>query len=126
MYFDFHSGRLSDMSADSLVRLEASMSDTSDVYVGADWNRASYLAGVEQSLRDAACTPFPISATVVAPGFPDAKEGTVISGICVASAGGYWLVHQPDRDRFLCFWGRDIEHLSSPGIYGSPLGCWTA
>jgi hypothetical protein len=52
----------------SLEKLEACMADTSDVYVGAGWDRESYLKGVEQGLRDAVCSPFPVSAIVEEPG----------------------------------------------------------
>jgi hypothetical protein len=114
------------VTADPLLRLEARMSDTADVYVGAGWDRASYLDGVEKGLRAAMCEPFPISATVEAPGFPDAKEGERITGVCVAQSSGYWLVYQPEHDRFLCFWGTDKKRLSAPGVFGSPLGCWSA
>lgn len=114
------------MTTNPLERLEAAMGDRSDVYVGAGWDADAYYAGVEKGLRAAICEPFPISAVVSEPGFPDFGVGSVISGICVAHSNGYWLAYQSDRDRFVCFWGETSDELSAPGIFGSPLGCWTA
>jgi len=114
------------MDATPHERLEARMTDTSDVYIGAVWDKETYLKGVEQGLRGAICRPFTISAIVEEPGFPDFDVGSTITGICVAHTGGYWLAYYPQRDHFLCFWGEKPDHLSAPGIYGSPLGCWTA
>lgn len=119
-------GTVGSMHPDPLDCLEASIADTTDVYVGAGWDREVYLNGVERGLRESICTPFPVSAIVAEPGFPDAAVGTVISGICIAHSNGYWLVHQSERNRFLCFWGVSADQLSAPGIFGTPLGCWTA
>lgn len=114
------------VSFDPLERFNAQMSDTSDVYVGAGWDAESYLAGLEIGLRDAVCLPFAVSAIVDEPGFPDTNVGDKIAGQCVAHADGYWLIYQPEKDRFLCFWGTDVENLGAPGIFGSPLGCWSS
>ena len=117
---------LSQMDVSPLDRLEECMVDTSDVCLAPDWERGGYLTGLEQGLRKAICSPFSISAVVEEPGFSDANVGSAISGICVANAGGHWLVYQAEHDRFLCFRGKKVNQLSAPGIFGSPLGCWGA
>ena len=114
------------MSNIARERFEATITDTSDIYIGAGWDREEYLQGLEHGLREAMCEPFNISAIVAEPGFPEAAVGTAIHGTCIARAGGYWLVYQEEADRFLCFWGETPELLSAPGIFGSPLGCWAA
>ena len=114
------------MFFDPLERLAAQMSDVDDVYIGKDWDVESYIAGLISGLREAVCEPFYITAKVEEPGFPDVKAGDRISGQCVAHSEGYWLVYQPENDRFLCFWGADIDNLGAPGIFGSPLGCWSS
>ena len=115
-----------EISLDPLARLKARMSDISDVYVSPSWNAESYIAGLENEVREAICAPFPVHAKVEEPGFPDAKVGDTITGQCVAHSDGYWLVYQSDRDEFLCFWGPDVDNLGAPGISGSPLYCWSA
>ena len=110
----------------ALAKLEASLSDTSDVYVNSGVDAASYFAQLAASIRQHVCEPFPVSAAVAAPSFPDATVGTVMAGECVAHNAGYWLVYQPERDRFVCFWGKDPENLSAHGVFGSPLYCWSA
>ncbi len=114
------------MSVDPIVRIEAHLHDVSDVYVGAGWDAESYIADLESSLREAICKPFAESAKVEEPGFPDVGVGDIISGQCVAQSKGYWLIYQSENDRFLCFWGTSIDNLSAPGIFGSPLGCWSS
>jgi hypothetical protein len=111
---------------DPLERLDAQIPDVTDVYVGDGWDAESYIAGLEAELRRAICPPFPITAKVDEPGFPDVAVGETIAGQCVAHSAGYWLVYQPERDRFLCFWGTEAGNLSAPGIFGSPLGCWSS
>lgn len=114
------------VSFDPLARLEAQISDIADVYVGEKWDAASYIAGLERALRQAVCTPFVVTAKVGESGFPGLNIGDTITGQCVAHAHGYWLVYQPEQDRFLCFWGADVDNLWAPGIFGSPLGCWSS
>lgn len=60
------------------------------------------------------------------PGFPRTAVGSSISGQCVAHNAGYWLVYQPEQDRFYCFWGTDRNNLGAHGVFGSPLYCWSA
>jgi len=107
-------------------RLKSAMSVTEDVYVNAGVDEAKYLADLAADIQRNLCEPFPVSARVAEPGFPEAPVGQEISGICLACREGYWLVYQPEPDRFLCFWGADKKNLSAPGIYGSPLYCWSA
>jgi hypothetical protein len=114
------------VSSDPLARLDAQMSDVTDVYVGAGSNAESYIAGLERALREAVCTPFPVTAKVDEPGFPEANIGDQITGQCVAHSEGNWLIYQSEEDRFLCFWGADVDNLGAPGIFGSPLGCWSS
>ena len=111
---------------DPLQRLDQAMADVSDVYVMLGVDAETYCAGLEQSLRKSICVPFSLSATVEEPGFPEAGIGSTISGQCVAHADGYWLVYQSEHDRFVCFWGVEIGKLAVPGIFGSPLGCWSS
>ena len=106
--------------------LEAALSDTTGVLVPKGTDAATYLAGLAEGIRSHLCDPFPVSAVVTEPGFPDRPVGGTISGVCVAHSEGYWLVYEEGRDRFLCFWGTDASQLGAPGIYGSPLYCWSA
>jgi hypothetical protein len=92
-------------SFDPLGRLDAQMSDVSDVYVGAEQDAESYIAGLERALSEAACAPFLVTAIVDEPGFPDVNVGETITAQCVAHSEGYWLVYQSEEDRFMCFWG---------------------
>ena len=109
-----------------LIQLEAALSDDSGVYVNPGIDAESYLAGLAADIRNSTCEPFSITATVMPPGFPDASPGSVISGQCVAHRAGYWLVYQPELDRFCCFWGESQSNLGAHGVFGSPLYCWSA
>lgn len=109
-----------------IEKLEAALSETSDVYVNAGVDKASYFAGLADSIRRHLCEPFQVTAEVMPPGFEDEKVGSTISGLCVARSAGYWLVYRPEQDRFYCFWGTDAAHLGAHGISGSPLYCWSA
>ena len=109
-----------------LVILENALADTAGVYVSSSVDKERYFLDLAFDIRSHTCTPFPLSATVMAPGFPDAVEGSMISGQCVAYRAGYWLVYQPQQDRFLCFWGTDQNALGAHGVFGSPLYCWSA
>jgi hypothetical protein len=105
----------------------ALLQDAKDVYLAAGADLKEYSASIEEDIRANLCEPFGIFAEVSAPGFPFAPVGTHVSGMCIAhSSSGYWLVFQPEEERFLCFWGEDQAHLSAPGVYGSPLYCWSA
>jgi hypothetical protein len=106
--------------------LEAALSETSDVFVPSGTDAVSYIKGLVESIRQHACDPMLLSATVTEPGFQDLAVGSRISGLCVAHSNGYWLVYEELRDRFLCFWGSDPSQLGAPGIAGSPAHCWSA
>jgi hypothetical protein len=99
---------------------------THDVYVPAGADSQEYVRALTSSILAHVIEPKRVRARVTPPGFLDAPAGSRTSGWCVASNGGYWLVYQPVKDRFCCFWGSDEQHLSAPGIYGSPLYCWSA
>lgn len=109
-----------------LAKLEASLSDTSDVYIGQGVDAESYIAGLINDIRAHICEPFPVTATVTEPGFPDATPGSTLTGLCVARHAGYWLVYSIEQDRFYCFWGEDLNSLGAHGVFGSPLSCWSA
>lgn len=109
-----------------IEKLETALGDTSDVYVNAGIDEHVYFAELADDIRRHACQPFEVSAVVMPPGFPDASVGSIISGQCVAHNAGYWLVYQPEQDRFYCFWGTDPSHLGAHGVFGSPLYCWSA
>ena len=109
-----------------LTSLEAALADTSGVFIPPGTDSASYLSGLADGIRKNVCQPFHISATVMPPGFSDAPVGATISGYCVAHSAGYWLVYQPDQDRFYCFWGEIPGNLGAHGVVGTPLQCWSA
>ena len=109
-----------------LIKLEASLSDTSDVYVNSGVGAQSYCSGLADSIRRSVCEPFQVTATVMPPGFSDLSVGSSISGWCVAHHAGYWLVYRPENDCFYCFWGEDPRTLGAHGVFGSPLYCWSA
>lgn len=109
-----------------LDRLENALPDTVDVFIASGVDPETYLADLTNDIRRNVCEPFPVTATVVDPGFPDAATGSKISGLCVARKAGYWLVYQPSHDRFCCFWGESQSNLGAPGVFGSPLYCWSA
>ena len=114
------------MSDSLLEKLEAALADTSGVYVNDGIDAQSYFSGLVSNIRAHICTPFPLSATVMPPGFPSVSVGSNISGQCVAHNSGYWLVYQPEQDQFYCFWGTDQSNLGAHGVFGSPLYCWSA
>lgn len=109
-----------------VAKLNAALSDTSGVYVNAGVDAASYIAELRQSIRQHACVPRRLSAKVMPPGFPDVETGAEVTGYCVAKRAGYWLVYSPEKDTFYCFWGTDDQNLGAPGVFGSPLYCWSA
>jgi hypothetical protein len=113
-------------AANPTEKLKLALSDASGVYVGDGVDRDSYIQGLMEDIRRHQCDPFRLSAIAMSPGFPDIEEGDVITGWCVACKSGYWLVYQPEQDRFYCFWGTDSGNLGAHGVYGSPLYCWSA
>lgn len=110
----------------AVEKLESALTDASGVYVGAGIDRDSYIQELVEEIHRHQCDPFQLSAIAMSPGFPDVADGSTITGWCVAKKSGYWLVYQPDQDRFYCFWGTDPENLGAPGVSGSPLYCWSA
>jgi len=61
------------------------------------------------------------------PGLPDYRSGNQDRWLVWCSAG-YWLVYQPARDRFHCFWCSEVDvcrarHLRCPGMVGQPKIC---
>ncbi|WP_153242685.1 hypothetical protein [Frateuria defendens] len=113
-------------STSPLDRLESALSDSKGVYINDGIDKDTYLSSLTNDIREHMNDPFEISAEIAPPGFPDMEIGDTVSGLCVAHRGGYWLVYQPEKDIFYCFWGSDSEHLEAPGIFGSPLYCWSA
>ena len=113
-------------SAPLVDKLEAALADSSEVFMPKGVDSAAYVAGIADSVRKHRCAPFPLAAVATEPGFPDLPVGETISGTCVAHHQGRWLVYDDSRDRFLCFWGTDQRHLGAPGIFGTPLYCWSA
>ena len=109
-----------------LEKLEASLTDTSDVYIGTSVDAERYLADLTAELRASVCEPFPASATVMSPGFQHVPLGSIISGMCLARRDGYSLVYQTEEDRFYCFWGTEDSNLGAHGVSGSPLHCWSS
>jgi hypothetical protein len=97
-----------------------------DVYVSHVSDRGAFIANGRESLINAICDPFPVTAKVMAPAFPDHPVGEVLCGYCLAEKDGYWLVYVPEEDRFYCFWGLSRTQLGAHGISGSPLACWLA
>lgn len=67
-----------------LAKLEAALSDGAGVYVNASVDSESYLAGLADDIRDSMCDPFPVTATVTEPGFPDRVMGSTINAVCLA------------------------------------------
>lgn len=106
--------------------LEARLSDTRGVHVPSGNEPEKYFKDLADGIKRHRCEPFMVHALVTPPGFPDAEVGDPIEGWCLAHNAGYWLVYQPEWDRFCCFWGTDTDHLGAPGIFGSPLYCWSA
>jgi len=114
------------MKYSATEKLEESLSDTSGVYIPPGTDKDLYFSEPREDIISHKCDPFPISAKVSPPAFPDIEAGNKIDGVCVAHKDGYWLAYNSEKDIFFCFWGSDAEHLSAPGIFGSPLYCWTA
>ena len=110
----------------AIEKLERALSDRTGVYIGPGVDADSYFASLASDIRANACSPFPLSATVMAPGFPDVAVGELISGLCLAHRAGYWLVYQSEQDRFCCFWGESRSNLGARGVFGKPLYCWSA
>lgn len=52
------------------------------------------------SIRQHTCTPFRANAVVREFGLLDGAVNTNIFGRCVGQLDGYWLVYQPEQDRF--------------------------
>jgi hypothetical protein len=113
-------------ATDARARFEAAIGSSDDVFIGDAVDRSVRLAELADDIRSHTCEPFLVEAEVMAPGFPFAKVGEHLSGYCIAFANGYWLVYQPNADRFLCFWGESPAALGAHGVLGSPLSCWSA
>jgi hypothetical protein len=114
------------MKSFAIKKLEVGLNDTSGLYVPPDTDRELFFSELRDEILSHTCDPFMVSATVVPPAFPDIKAGERIEGCCVAHYKGYWLIYNMEQDTFYCFWGTDVEHLSAPGISGSPLYCWSS
>jgi hypothetical protein len=110
----------------TLARFEEAIRETDDVFVSRHENRKEHLLRLESGLRESLCEPFELNAKVTEPGIEGFEVGASISGMCIAEAGGYWLVYDLKRDTFVIFWGTQKENLGAPGIEGSPLACWSA
>ena len=108
------------------ARFYDALSIHNDVHTSHVSDPGAYIANARASLIDSLCEPFMVTATVMAPAFPDHSEGEVLSGYCLAEKAGYWLVYTHEEDRFYCFWGPDAQSLGARGVFGSPLGCWLA
>lgn len=108
------------------TKLEAGFFDTADVFVPQGVEPQQYLASLIADIRAHRCEPHQLSATVMEPGFPDMEPGQTVTGLCVASRAGYWLIYEPGKDRFYAFWGDSVDSLGAHGVYGSPLYCWSA
>jgi hypothetical protein len=116
---------LGPMDATALrAHLEAALDGPTLARAPSGEDSAAYLDGLRADIRAAACEPEWIEATVMAPAFPFAAVGDRIAGYCVAHAGGYWLVFEPKRQTYLCFWGTSTASLGARGIFGDPLYCW--
>lgn len=107
-------------------KVESAILEASDVYIPPGEDREKFLAGIAADIRNHWCAPFEVEAIVEQPGFPDIHVGNKIRAICVAHRDGYWLVYDPSRERFYCFWGESPELLGAHGVVGSPLYCWSA
>jgi hypothetical protein len=109
-----------------LNTLESALKDSTGVYVNEGVDERDYLSSLAGDIRSNLCEPFHVSAQVTSPGFPDKALGELISGYCLAHRTGYWLVYSVVDRRFYCFWGTHQDNLGAPGIFGSPLYCWSA
>ena len=109
--------------ATALAAIEAALArEAGAVYVPPNTDARD----VESDIRANLCEPFLVSAQVMPPGYPFAAIGSAISGYCIAHNAGYWLIYQPEAQRFLCFWGEAVRNLGAHGVYGNPLYCWSA
>lgn len=106
--------------------LESRLSDTAGVYVNEGVDAESYFQEIADDIRRNECEPFELDAIVEQPGFPHLKLGERVSGMCVAHKPGYWLVYRSEDKNFYMFWGEEENNLGSPGVFGSPLYCWSA
>ena len=107
-------------------RLERDLLTSTDVHIPPDVDKHAYLADLAADIRRSRCKPHALSALVMPPGLPGRSIGDVVTGVCVASRAGYWLVYDEGRDVFLAFWGEDPHGLGAHGVYGSALYCWSA
>lgn len=110
----------------ALDKLKERILDASGVYIPPGMDEANFISTIVDDIRSNMHEPYDISAKVVPPAFPGKKVGDLVRGQCVANRGGYWLVYDKADDVFYCFWGSDINNLTAPGIFGSPIYCWTA
>ncbi len=119
-----HPSQVSTFDRDAAVQAldKALAAEGADLYVPSNSDATS----VEASIRTHLCEPVWLTATVEEPGFPFAAVGEVLAGYCIAQTQGYWLVYQPEEQRFLCFWGTAPENLGAHGVFGNPLYCWAA
>jgi hypothetical protein len=118
---------LGQMEATALrAHLEAALIGPTLARAPSGEDSAAYLEGLRADIRAAACDPEWIEATVMPPAFPFAAVGERIAGFCVAHASGYWLVYEPQRQTYLCFWGSSTASLGARGIFGDPVYCWSS
>lgn len=107
-------------------RLERDLRAATDVYVPPGVDEHAYLAALAADIRESRCRPHVVRASVVEPGLPGRNIGDVVTGVCVASRAGYWLVYDAENDVFLAFWGDRPDSLGAHGVFGSALYCWSA
>lgn len=106
--------------------MKTRLSDTAGVYIPPGTDEAAYLRSLSDEILGSACSPFWVRAMVMPPGLPGVEIGAHVEGWCVARNQGYWLVYDPARDDFHCFWGSNADTLGAHGVYGPPLYCWSA
>ncbi|WP_129588387.1 hypothetical protein [Solilutibacter silvestris] len=109
-----------------LQKLDQDLGDGSEVYIHPSEDESQKLTDIRQHILDSACEPFEMTATVMAPGFPDLAIGNQIKAICLAHDRGYWLGWDEPGKRYVCFWGDNPGSLGAHGVFGSAMYCWTA
>jgi hypothetical protein len=105
-------------------RLEVALKDTSGIIVPPDIDEEVYFEKLRNSIRESACEPLYVTATVLEPDYLEMPLGAKISAYVLAFNKGIWLAYEPTQDKFYCFWGTSAENLGAYREAGNPLFCW--
>ena len=112
------------MAPEFPARFEEAIQDASGIIVPEGWEDATYYEALRNSVRAAACAPYPVRATLAGGDFPYDLQGQQVDAYVIAKAEYRWLAYRPESNEYYCFWGDDAARLVAFRQPGRPLFVW--